>query len=277
MNRKRLENCQTARVVLKKSRTDQQIHRVLYRNLWFQVVASIMFCVASDLISAQTQTVYRPPVPPPENSATFPAPRDDWYATVQEKFDRYSGKPADIIFDGDSITNRWEITGKSVWSQYFAGSSADFGIEGDRIENLLWRLDKGEVAGINPKVVVLLIGTNNVGRNSANQISSGIKAVVLEYEALCPNAHIILMAVFPRGKAPNDGNRLKLAAVNKQIAALDDGDRVSFVDIGPKLMEKDGMISPDMMPDFVHPTERGYLIWADAIKGIVDKYTKKKH
>jgi hypothetical protein len=77
---------------------------------------------------------------------------------------------------------------------------ADFGIEGDRIENLLWRLSKGQVTGINPKIVVLMIGTNNVGRNTIDQFAGGIKAAVTDYETLCPNAHIILMALFPRGR-----------------------------------------------------------------------------
>jgi Glycosyl hydrolases family 2, TIM barrel domain/GDSL-like Lipase/Acylhydrolase family/Glycosyl hydrolases family 2 len=114
-----------------------------------------------------------------------------------------SGKPAEIVFDGDSITNRWETTGKATWSARYADRAADFGIEGDRIENLLWRLSKGQVTGINPKVVVLMIGTNNVGRNTPDQIAGGIKAAVAGYETLCPNAHIILMAVFPRGKTAN--------------------------------------------------------------------------
>jgi lysophospholipase L1-like esterase len=227
-------------------------------------------CAGAPFVLAQT--IYQPPVPPPANPAASPAPRDDWYITVQEKFSRFSGKPADIVFDGDSITNRWETTGKAMWTARYAGRAADFGIEGDRIENLLWRLSKGQVTGIDPKVVVLMIGTNNVGRNSADQIAEGIKAAVAAYESLCPNAHIILMAVFPRGSAPNDGNRLKLAAVNKQIAALDDGQQVSFVDIGPKLMEKNGAITPEMMPDAVHPTPKGYVIWADAIQPLIDKY-----
>jgi lysophospholipase L1-like esterase len=242
----------------------QRIRKVLLALLLASGCASVPSGIA--------QTVYQPLMLPPANPAAFPAPRDDWYITVQEKFNRFSGKPADIVFDGDSITNRWETTGKATWSARYADRAADFGIEGDRIENLLWRLSKGQVTGINPKVVVLMIGTNNVGRNTPDQIAGGIKAAVAGYETLCPNAHIILMAVFPRGKTANDGNRLKLAAVNTQIAALDDGQRVSFVDIGSKLTEKDGEIIPEMMPDALHPTAQGYVIWADAIQPLIDKY-----
>jgi lysophospholipase L1-like esterase len=242
----------------------ERIRNAVLALLWVLAYAGAPSCIA--------QTVYQPPMPPPANPAAFPTPRDDWYITVQEKFNRFSGKPVDIVFDGDSITNRWETTGKDTWIARYADRAADFGIEGDRIENLLWRLSKGQVTGVNPKVVVLMIGTNNVGRSTVDQIVGGIKAAIASYEILCPNAHIILMAVFPRGSTPNDGNRLKLAAVYKQIAMLDDSDRASFVDIGSKLIEKDGSITPETMPDAVHPTARGYVIWADAIQPLIDKY-----
>ena len=225
----------------------------------------------STLVAAET--VYRPTG---TNTAAVSAPRDDWYADVQRKFDRYGGKHFDIVFDGDSIMNRWEITGREIWAQRYAGISADFGIEGDRVENVLWRLSKGQVDGIDPKVVVLMIGTNNSGRNSAEEIAEGIKRLVAEYESRCPNAHIILFGIFPRGQKPNDGGRRKVAAVNEKIKLLDDGKRVTYLDLSSKMIEADGSISPDMMPDFVHPTLKGYQIWADALQPVVDKYVGAK-
>jgi len=221
------------------------------------------------------ETVYQPSVPAGVNAATIATPRDDWYKDVQDKFNRYGNKHADIVFDGDSITNRWEWTGTTVWNQRYKADSADFGIEGDKIENVLWRLSKGQVDGIDPKVVVLMIGTNNTYQYSADQIAEGIKVLVKEYERRCPNAHIILMGIFPRGQQPTDGGRIKVAAVNAQIASLADN-RVSYVDIGPKLIQADGTISTDTMPDFVHPTAPGYQIWADAIQPIIDKYVTPK-
>jgi lysophospholipase L1-like esterase len=227
----------------------------------------------TSLQSFAAQTIY---TPPPElrsgNPAAIAQARMDWFADVQKKFTKYGGKPADIVFEGDSITNRWEETGREQWKQFFAGRSADFGIEGDRVENALWRLSKGQVDGINPKVVVIMIGTNNSGRDSAEQIAGGIKALVAEYEKRCPRAHIILMGVFPRGEQPTDGGRQKVAAVNNIIKSLNDGKRVSFVDISSQLVQPDGTISKDMMPDFVHPTAKGYEIWAAAIMPIVKKY-----
>lgn len=220
-------------------------------------------------------TIYQPSLPQGANPAAFASPRDDWYRDVQQKFTKYSGKHADIVFDGDSITNRWEGTGRETWNQRYASIAADFGIEGDRVENVLWRLSKGQVDGVDPKVVVLMIGTNNSGRDSADQIAEGIKALVAEYEKRCPNAHIILMGIFPRGAKPTDGGRLKVAAVNAQIRVLDDGARVTFIDITDKMLESDGTLLPTMAPDFVHPTAPGYQIWADAIQPTIDKYVTK--
>lgn len=208
------------------------------------------------------------------NTAAVPALRTDRHEDMQTKLSRFAGKHADIIFDGDSIMNRWETTGKAVWSQRYAGMAADFGIEGDRVENVLWRLENGQVDNIDPKVVVLMIGTNNSGRNKADEIAEGIKKLVAEYQRRCPHAHIVLMGVFPRGKTAEDGGRKKVAAVNAQIKSLDDGQRVTFIDISSQLMNSDGTISPDMMPDFVHPTAKGYQIWADAIQPSIDKYAR---
>jgi lysophospholipase L1-like esterase len=116
------------------------------------------------------------------------------------------------------------------------------------------------------------IGTNNTGRDSAQDIADGVRSVVAEYEERCPHAHIVLMAIFPRGRTPNDPSRMKVEAVNRLISTLDDGQRVSFVDIGSSLIERDGTISATMMPDFVHPATQGYVTWAGAIKPLVKKY-----
>lgn len=236
----------------------------------FLACLALLFSL-SPLIGAET--IYHPTA---GNSAAVAAPRDDWYADVQRKFDRYGGKHFDIVFDGDSIMNRWETTGREIWSQRYAATAADFGIEGDRVENVLWRLSKGQVDGVDPKVVVLMIGTNNSGKNKADEIAEGIEQLVAEYEKRCPHAHIILFGIFPRGQNANDGGRRKVAAVNEKIKSLDDEKRVTYIDIGSKMIEADGTISTSMMPDFVHPTFKGYQMWADAIQPIVDKYVTSK-
>jgi lysophospholipase L1-like esterase len=223
------------------------------------------------------ETNNQPPVLVITNTAAVPTLRTNRHEDVQRKLDRFAGKHADIIFEGDSIMNRWETTGKELWNQRYAGIAADFGIEGDHVENVLWRLDQGQVDGIDPKVVVLMIGTNNGGQNRADEIAEGIKILVAEYEKRCPHAHIILMGIFPRGEKPTDGGRRKVAAVNSIIKSLAGGQRVTFIDIGPQMIEPDGTISRDMMPDFVHPTAKGYQIWADAIQPVINKYVPSKN
>ncbi len=208
------------------------------------------------------------------NSAIVPRPHSP--VDVQRKLAKYGGKHADIVFEGDSISNRWETTGRAVWAERFAAIAADFGIEGDRTEHVLHRLAQGQLDGIDPKVVVLMIGTNNQGQNSAEEIAEGIKLIIAEYEKRCPNAHIILMGIFPRGQNANDGGRRKVAGVNAIIKSLDDGQKVSFIDIGGKMIEPDGTISREMMPDFVHPTAKGYQIWAEAIQPVINKYVAAK-
>jgi lysophospholipase L1-like esterase len=232
----------------------------------------ILFTASPWIFAAET--IYRPSGA--TNTAAAAAPRDDWYADVQHKFDRYGGRHFDIVFDGDSIMNRWETTGQSVWTQHYQGIAADFGIEGDRVENVLWRLSKGQLDGVDPKIVVLMIGTNNSGRNTAAEISEGIRQLVSEYEQRCPHAHIILLGIFPRGETANDAGRQKVTAVNEIIKHLNDDQRVTYLDIGPQLMEPDGTISRDMMPDFVHPTLKGYEFWQAAIQPIINKYVPAK-
>ncbi len=209
------------------------------------------------------------------NPCEIPSVRTNRLEDIHRKFERFSGKHYDIVFDGDSIMNRWETTGKAIWNQRYAGKAADFGIEGDRVENVLWRLQQGQVDKMDPKVVILMIGTNNSGQNSADQIAGGIKVLVAEYEKRCPNAHIILMGIFPRAEKPTDARRLKVAAVNDEIKELGTEERVTFIDIGPQLVEPDGTISRTMMPDFLHPTAKGYQIWAAAIQPVIDQYVRK--
>lgn len=215
------------------------------------------------------------PTPAPgENPATFPVPRLDWLDHFKANLDRVQGKNFALVFDGDSITDFWQSTGKDVWAQHYAALNAtDFGISGDRTEHLLWRLQQGQINGITPKLIVLMIGTNNTKRDSASQIADGIKAIVAEYRKRCPEAHILLLAVFPRDGA-RDPIRSKIADINKSISVLDDGTHVTYLDIGEKFLDQGGNIPKDVMPDGLHPSAKGYQIWADAIQPVIDKYCK---
>src|SRR5579862_3979865 len=160
--------------------------------------------VATSLAEIPSSAVWPLPViAPGANPATVATPRDEWVARVQASINQTKGKHYDLIFDGDSITDGWQGTGKNVWTQRYGTLSAmDFGISADKVENLLWRLQQGQVDGLDPKLVVLMIGTNNTGRDNVDQIAEGISVVTAEYEKRCPHAHILLLAVFPRSASP---------------------------------------------------------------------------
>ncbi len=237
---------------------------------YFIYCGLVLLCLAPACWAAQT--IYQSPVPPGGNPAAVGAPRDDWWATVQSKFDRYGGKHFDIVFDGDSITNRWETTGHDVWARHFAGRAADFGIEGDRVENVIWRLSKGELDGVDPKVIVLMIGTNNISRgDSAENIVEGIRFLIAQYLQAAPNAHLILMGVFPRAQTPADPKRQEVNAINEKLSTFG-SDRVTYVDIGPKLMQADGTITTEEARDFLHPEASGYQFWFEAIDPLISQY-----
>ncbi len=188
------------------------------------------------------------------------------FASSHAKFVKIAQEgTAELVFLGDSITAGWG--GKpAIWDKAFGQyKPANFGIGGDRTQHVLWRITNGELDGIKPKAVVLMIGTNNSGSDSAEGIAKGIQLIVETVRAKQPQAKILLLAVFPRGeKASPNPSRDKLKEVNAMIAKLDN-DNIHFLDIGEKFLQPDGSISKEIMPDSLHLSEAGYQIWADAI------------
>ena len=218
-----------------------------------------------------------------ENTAVKPVmkdkPRHDKFVEMAKKGD------IDLLFLGDSITDAWggEGHGKGGGGEIFTKEflpmkAANFGIGGDRTQHVLWRLQNGELDGIKPKVVMLMIGTNNSNGkdNTAEEIAEGVKAIVEEIHKKSPETKVLLLGIFPRGEKPNP-QREKIKMVNEIIAKLDDkGKTVKYLDIGDKFMDKDGIISKDIMPDFLHLTPKGYQIWADAVKAPIEELMGKK-
>ena len=219
-----------------------------------------------------------------ENSATIPAPRDSGaWARVHEMYVRRGEKePADLVFLGDSITQGWHGGGRETWERYYAPRRvSNLGIGGDRTENVLYRLDNGEVDKVRPRVVVLMIGTNNLGRNTPEEIADGVKAVVGRLRSKLPESKILLLAVFPRGLgADKDAAEAKvdprIAAINAGIANLDDGKRIKSLDIGKIFLDDSGMIPASLMPDFLHLTPKGYRLWAEAMEPILWEMMESK-
>jgi beta-glucosidase len=186
----------------------------------------------------------------------------------------------ELVFDGDSITDFWQKKdrGLPVWTERYAKYHAfDFAISGDTTQNLLWRLAHGQAEGLHPKLIVLMIGTNNTGFVSTPQeIADGVKEIIRDYQKRCPDAVILLEAVFPRGEKPTDPFRLKVNAINEIISKFGDDEKVVYIDFGAKFLTPDGELTKEIMPDFLHPNLKGYQIWADAIQPAIDKYLPAK-
>ncbi len=208
----------------------------------------------------------------PPNTAIVPSLAQGFVAKHQANLEVAKQGDANLLFMGDSITDFWRnpegaYAGKPVLDKYFGQwKVANFGIAGDTTQGVLYRLLDGEGKGFNPKAVMLMIGTNNTGRNSAAEIAEGIGAIVLELQRDFPNAKILLLGVFPRGRG-NDPVRGTIAEINRTISRLHDGNRVHYLDIGAGFLDADGNIPQDVMSDGLHPTTKGYEIWAKAVIG----------
>ena len=163
--------------------------------------------------------------------------------------------PVDLLFLGDSITQGWN--NNDVWQRFYEPRhAANFGIGGDRTQHVLWRIQNGELDGIEPKVVVLMIGTNNDCSASPDESPQGITSIVLELRQRLPKTRVLLLGVFPRDQRPGP-LRERLKSINDKIAKLDDGSNVRFLNIEKAFLNDDGTISRKIMPDYLHLSHRG--------------------
>ncbi|MDA1045236.1 MAG: GDSL-type esterase/lipase family protein [Verrucomicrobia bacterium] len=163
----------------------------------------------------------------------------------------------DLCFLGDSITQGWP--GDLLNERFGKYRPANFGIGGDRCENVLWRLENGELAGTNPKVIVLLLGTNNSGMNTPEEMALGVATVVKKLRTMLPKTKIMLMAIFP-SQNPVNGEKIKKA--NTYLETLDDGTMIRFINVNANFLNKDGNYRNDMFQDDVHLARLGYAMWA---------------
>lgn len=172
----------------------------------------------------------------------------------------------EVLFIGDSITHFWETFGKEVFAEYYTSrKTLNLGISGDRTEHVLWRLENGNIDGLNPKLAVLMIGTNNWQDNSAREIADGITAIVQKLNREMPDMKILVLAIFPRADVPQEF-RDKLEETNAMIAKLDDGEVVHFLNINSAFLTDEGELTKEVMPDLLHPQQYGYTLWAEAME-----------
>jgi lysophospholipase L1-like esterase len=218
---------------------------------------------------------------PAHPDASVPAERTD--ANFVERHEAFlkRGKegPIGVLFLGDSITRRWAEV-PEIWSRYCGRyQPANFSIGGDTTQNVIWRIEHGELDGIHPRVVVLMIGTNNSASNTGTEIAAAVRQIVGMIRAKLPGTRVLLLAIFPRGpQKKEDGSvddgvkrREAIHAANNELAKLDDGLSIRFLDIGPKFFGPDGRIPSAIMPDQLHLVAPGYQIWAEAMQPLLDE------
>jgi len=180
----------------------------------------------------------------------------------------------EFVLMGDSITQRWEQNGEEAWKTSIAPfKAANFGIDGDGTEHLLWRIrNSGLGTGFKPRLVALLIGVNNIGMDMMpNDVVLGLGACVKAIRAQSPGSKVLILGVFPAAQSGDDGVRETIRAVNRGYASLADGKTVLFADIGGAFLEKDGSISESVMDDFLHLTPKGYGLYAKALAPVLQK------
>src|SRR5262245_39033720 len=252
---------------------------------YHQILAFVIFAMWSSVVWAQTTP------PGGKSDAVFQAgrslivpadkaaPRTDKNSQIahEQMLEKAKKGGIDVYFVGDSITRRWGASDPQYkamlanWNENFFGwNAADFGWGADSIQHILWRLENGELDGVNPKVIVILAGTNNVtGARPGDDvkvadISAGIKAILSVCQEKAPQVTIILTAIFPRS-----GNNMQtIDKVNENIAKFADGKKIRFLNVNQKLADENGKLFDGMMVDGLHPTVKGYQVWADGLKPI---------
>jgi lysophospholipase L1-like esterase len=234
------------------------------------LVLTIIFAFSSGIAGAGEEPT--PITPVPKND------KADWMQKHAAYVAEAKKGNIPLVMLGDSITDFWSTNGKDVWEKNYAPLHvANFGIAADKVENILWRVENGEFDGITPKVVVLLGGINNTWavkrgewEKSGAQIAGGLKQIIAAIQAKSPKTKVLLLAVFPMA----DGIDATVKSINANLAKLDNGSTIRFLDIGPKLADADGRVSKEVMADGLHPTAKGYQIWADAMRPMLNDMMK---
>ena len=180
----------------------------------------------------------------------------------------------DVLFLGDSITYGWHRWAQKLFDDRYGPRAANFGVDGDRIEHVLWRIENGELDGIKPKVVVLLIGTNNSNVDDGTLIAAGVKNLIDQIHRRTPTSKFLVLSIFPRAKPDDKKQMPRIDQANPLIAKLDNGSTVRVLDLRPEFVGPDGKLKADLFHDQLHPNAAGYQVWADTMQPVLDRLLK---
>lgn len=205
---------------------------------------------------------------------TFAWSKPWWEKRHQEKIEQVKHLDIDLLMLGDSIIQGWETEGQTVWHKFYKNRKAfNLGFNADRTENVLWRIKNGALDHLNPKLVVLMIGTNNTGHRMdiVEHTALGIRAIVKELRIRLPNSNILLLGIFPRSAFPFDEMRERNRLINQNIASLHNGKTIFYLNINDVFLHQNGSLNQVLMPDLLHPNELGYESWATAMEPTIKK------
>ena len=233
----------------------------------------------------------------PINTAIVPTPKleddsYDWWERHNDVLNVKDSLNPEIVLIGNSITHFWggkypplkfadgdsrEPNGPNSWSSTFENLRVlNLGFGWDRTQNVLWRLDNGELDGLNPKLVIIHIGTNNTSEtdnarmNSASEIVEGIEAICIRVRSKIPSAKIVLMQIMPREEKPDHPRRKLINETNQLLKKLADKNNITLLDISSKMLTSDGILTKELTFDYCHPTDAGYQIWGNALRPYID-------
>lgn len=236
------------------------------------VLTSVLSCVALSLMGASAwKRIDRKPT-----RNLIPQISKHYIETHRQLIERAKGRPMDLVFIGDSLTAHWLLEGQEIWNKEFsAWRPGNFGLAGDTTYGVLWRLKQNAISGLHPKVVVVLIGTNDlsVGRG-AEATAKAIQKVVQLIKSQLPDTTVVLLGLLPRGSSADPSRKL-VNQVNEIISKLDNPqEHVVYLDVGHSLLDEKGDIVPEFTIDRLHLTTKGYRAFADALKPTLERYLK---
>ncbi len=182
-------------------------------------------------------------------------------------------KRPDVVFLGDSLTRRWEDN-LSLWNEYFEEyNPANFGVGGDCIENVLWRVTNGQIDGINPRLFFVLIGTNNLWKDSEEEIVEGIIEIVRVIHSKCTQSRVVVFGLLPREKDEGDNEcKTRIDSINRWLRERARENDYTYEYFGDVLLTQSGLVDKEIMPDGLHLNEAGYRVVGPHIRQIIEKY-----
>lgn len=262
----------------------------MFANFFYSIAPKFLTASLLGLMAVSSASAQKMPWEDPKYSTEIratmaesrPGPNEkgwtEWLKHHQDRVNWCTEKEVDLLMVGDSIIFEWRRVGKDSWNEFYGDRKAvNIASSGDSTYHMLWHFQNGGLDGMktrNPKLVVMMIGTNNRGIPEllGHDTAYGILALLKEIHAKLPESKILLMPIFPRGDTPEDKGRLRNKEINKIIQGYVDNKTVHWLDIGNIFLDEKGNLKRELMPDGLHPNAEGYRVWAKAMEPTIQKF-----